>query len=293
MIAHGIYPLVQKPDLVPCSDGAGEVVAVGSGVSLWKVGDRVMGTFVQGWEHGPIVASAHQTALGGSLDGVLTQYVSLPERGLVRVPEHLSYEEASALPCAAVTVWNALFELAPRHQPGASVLLQGSGGVSIAALQFARVAGLRVIATTSKPSKIERLRELGADVVIDTQATPDWAAETLAATAGLGVDHVIDVGGAQTLERSLAAVKYNGTVSMIGVLTGIAPLNPFDILARSVRLQGLLVGSRATFEAMNRAITAHTLRPVIDRVFPFQDASAALAHLGSGAHIGKIVISVS
>lgn len=293
MVVRGAYPGAIPERLIPASDGAGEVIAVGSGVTRWKVGDRVAGTFFQRWNDGPFSAEAASSALGGALHGMLAQEVVLSEDGLVRIPALLSYEEAATLPCAAVTAWQALVTRG-RLQRGQTVLIQGSGGVSVFALQFARALHCRVIATTSKEDKAHRLKELGCAEVINYQATPDWEQAVLDATGGQGVDHVVEVGGPNTLERSLRCVAHGGQVALIGVLAGFtgAP-SPFPLLFKNATLCGIYVGSRADFEAMNAAIATHALHPVIDRVFPLSQARAAYRYMESGAHIGKVVISLA
>jgi len=275
--------------LVPLSDGAGEVVEIGSGVTRWTVGDRVAGCFFQGWIEGPITAAKASTALGGAIDGVLSETVVLHESGLVAVPNHLSFEEASCLPCAALTAWNALFETG-RVGPGTTVLLQGTGGVSIFALQFAKAAGARVILTSSSDEKLERARSMGADHTINYRTEENW---DKAAAAFAEVDLIVEVGGAGTLGRSLRAVRSGGQIVSIGLLTGGASeLTLGFLLTKNITLTGIYVGSRLMFEAMNRAIAQHELHPVVDRTVPFEEAPAALAHLASGAHFGKVVISV-
>jgi len=290
LVAKGLYnPKLPLP-IVPLSDAAGDVVAVGTGVEYVKPGDRVAGIFMQGWLAGALTDAAAKTALGGAIPGVLAESVVLQEDGVVAIPPHLSYEEAATLPCAAVTAWHALFEEG-RPSAGDTVLVQGTGGVSLFALQFARMAGARVIATSSSDEKLARVKELGASDVINYKTTPDWDRAARELTRGMGVDHVIEVGGAGTLSKSLRAVRSSGRISLIGVLSGGAgEIGLFPALMKNVRIQGIYVGSRAMFEAMNRAIAFHQLRPVIDRVFSFEEAPAALRHLESGAHFGKIVI---
>jgi NADPH:quinone reductase-like Zn-dependent oxidoreductase len=278
-----------KPDLVPLSDGAGEVVAVGDGVSRVKVGDRVAGCFMQRWAGGHVDDEAFATAMGGAIDGMLTEYAVLEQGGVVKLPEHLSFEQGATLPCAAVTAWHALVEFGGM-KAGDTVLVQGSGGVSVFALQFARIAGARVIATSSQAAKAERLKALGAEAVIDYKAKPDWEQEVLRLTEGRGVDHVVEVGGAGTLQKSLACVRVGGKIGVIGVLTGPAQIDPTPILRRNIGVQGIYVGHRQMFEAMNRAIARARMEPMIDRVFDFADAPAAYRHLQSQAHFGKIVI---
>ncbi|MEJ7711874.1 MAG: NAD(P)-dependent alcohol dehydrogenase [Pyrinomonadaceae bacterium] len=246
---------------------------------------------MQTWLGGEVTAAHSKSALGGAIDGMLAEYVLLHEDGVVHFPDHLSYEEAACLPCAAVTAWNALITQG-KLGAGETVLVQGTGGVSIFALQFARMAGARVIATSSSDWKLERALQMGAHDGINYRAVTDWDRRARELTEGRGVDHIIEVGGAGTLNKSLGAIRVGGTVSMIGVLTGgSGEVKTSSILAKSVRVQGIYVGSREMFEAMNRAISLHQLKPVIDRVFPFERASEALRHMGSGAHFGKICIS--
>jgi NADPH:quinone reductase-like Zn-dependent oxidoreductase len=280
-----------KPDLVPLSDGAGEVVAVGPGVTRVKAGDRVAGTFMQRWTGGEPDDQAFATAMGGAIDGMLTELALLEEGGVVRLPDHLSFEEGATLPCAAVTAWHALVEVGA-IKAGDTIVVQGSGGVSIFALQFARLMGARVIATSGSAAKAERLKAMGALAVIDYKATPDWAPEVLRLTGGRGADIVVEVGGPGTLPRSFQAARVGGRIPVIGLLTGIGgEVDPMPILRRNLRVQGVYVGHRQMFEAMNRAIAEAKLKPIIDRVFPFADARAAYQHMKAQAHFGKIVIA--
>lgn len=290
MIVKGTYnPKLPLP-LIPFSDGVGEVIGVGEGVTRVKTGDRVAGIFRQKWLSGKVTKAKAQSDLGGNLDGMLAEYVVLHEDGVVHIPEHLTDEEAATLPCAGVTAWNALITTGG-VAAGDTVLVQGTGGVSIFALQFAKLVGARVIATSSSDEKLERVRQLGADEGINYKQTPDWDKQVLELTAGEGVDHVVEVGGAGTLAKSLAAVRHSGHISLIGILTGGGgDINLTPILMKNVRLQGILVGSREMFEAMNRAIAFHKLRPVVDQVFPFHEAREALEYMQSGAHLGKICI---
>jgi NADPH:quinone reductase-like Zn-dependent oxidoreductase len=278
--------------LLPCSDAAGDVVEIGSGVSRVKVGDRVATTVFQRWLHGDIPPTeAYGSVLAGGLDGVLADHVVLHEDGLVHVPEHLSDEEASTLPCAAVTAWHALVAKG-RTRPGDTILVQGTGGVSVFALQFGLMAGARVIATSKNDEKLERARELGAWQTINYVTTPDWAERVLELTAGIGVDHVVEVGGPGTTDQSIKAARRGGTVSLIGVLSGLeARINPHPVALKGLCVQGIIVGSRSMFEDMNRAVGASGLKPVIDRVFPFAQAREALRHLQAARHVGKVVIS--
>jgi NADPH:quinone reductase-like Zn-dependent oxidoreductase len=290
LILKGAYSRNQPAALVPLSDGAGEVLEVGPGVTRFAAGARVAGCFMPAWVDGVVTDAMARSALGGGGVGMLAEQVVLPEDGVVAVPEHLSYEEAATLPCAAVTAWNALIT-GGGLRPGDTVLTMGTGGVSLFALQFARMAGARVIITSSSDEKLERARALGASDGINYKTNPEWEKKVRDLTGGVGVDHVVELGGAGTLPRSLRAVRMAGHVALIGVLTGGGgEFGPMLVLMKAVRLQGVYVGSRAMFEAMNRAIALHQLKPVVDRVFPFAEAQAAYKHLESGAHFGKVVI---
>lgn len=276
--------------LVPLSDGVGEVVSIGEGVARVKVGDRVAANFSQKWLGGEPARSKLGASLGGPLDGMLSEFRALHEDGLVHVPGHLTDEEAATLPCAAVTAWNSLINLGGLRA-GETVLLQGTGGVSIFALQFAKLSGARVIITSSSDEKLERAKALGADFGINYSTTPDWDKQAKQITGGMGVDHIIEVGGAGTFASSLRSIKIGGHIGLIGNLSGNATeVNLVLILMQNLRIQGVLVGSRDTFEAMNRAIALHELRPVIDRVFPFDEARQAFEYMASGSHFGKICI---
>ena len=292
MIVTGTYnPRLRLP-MVPGSDLAGEVAAVGTGVSRFRVGDRVTGTFFPDWIDGAATDPLVRAALGdGRSPGSLAELVVLGEQGLVASPPSLSDEECATLPCAALTAWHALFE-SDTVVPGQTVLTLGTGGVSLFALQFARLAGARVIITSSHAAKLERAKGLGADVGLNYATDPAWDDAVRAATAQVGADHVIELGGAGTLEKSLRAVKRGGTISLIGVLAGLGQVDPMPILMRGVRVQGIYCGSRAMFERMNRAIVQHSLKPVIDRVFPFDQTPQAFEHMARGGHFGKIVIRV-
>ena len=249
--------------------------------------DRLV--WLQRWVGGPIEQDVLASALGGAVDGVLSDYALLDEQGLVAVPDHLSFEEAATLPCAALTAWHALVELGMRA--GDTVLLLGTGGVSIFALQFAVMHGARAIITSSSDEKLARAKEMGAWATVNYRDTPEWDAAVRELTDGRGVDRVVEVGGAGTLQRSIEAVKLGGTVGLIGVLTG-GEINPVAVMRKSVRLQGIYVGSRTMFESMNRAISTHGLKPVIDRTFEFDDARNAYHHMQGAGHFGKIVIKV-
>ncbi len=292
MLAEGRYGTPTPPDLVPLSDGAGEVVAVGAAVRRFKPGDRVASCFFADWDDGELSYAGAGSARGGAIAGVLSQYAVLNEGGAVPVPADYSFEQAAALPCAAVTAWHALVGFG-RIAAGGTVLVQGTGGVSMFALQFARGMGARVICTSSSDAKLERARALGADETINYLRIPEWQDEVRRLTGKAGVDLVVEVGGAGTLPRSMQAARAGGRIAIIGVLTGRAQIDPSAILFRRLSLRGILVGSRAMFEAMNRAIGTLSLRPVIDRGFGFDEVPAALHHLKGGSHFGKIVISAS
>jgi NADPH:quinone reductase-like Zn-dependent oxidoreductase len=291
LVVKGAYNPRMALPRIPCSDGAGEVVAVGPDARRVKVGQRVAGLFMPGWLEGELTDAKGRTALGGSVDGLLSELSVLSEESVVPVPEHLSDEEASTLPCAAVTAWNGLV-VSGHVKPGDSVLVQGTGGVSLFALQFARLAGARVIATSSSEEKLAKVRAMGASDGINYRTTAEWGDPVRQLTGGRGVDHVIEVGGAGTLAQSLRAVRTSGHIALIGVLTGHGQFNPVPILMKGVRVSGIYVGSRDMFEVMNRAISLHQLRPVIDRVFPFASAPDAFRHMESAAHFGKIVVRV-
>jgi NADPH:quinone reductase-like Zn-dependent oxidoreductase len=293
MVAEGTYNPRMKLPAVPLSDGAGEVTAVGNGVTKWKIGDRVMPIFAQRWIDGDISEEKRRTSLGAGAqwDGVLRESGIFHEEGLLEIPEHLSYEEASTIPCAAVTAWHAL-AVSGRLKAGDSVLTLGTGGVSIFALQFAKLFGARAISTTGNEEKETRLRELGADEVINYKAHEDWDTSVIELTNKKGVDHVVEVGGAGTLGRSLNSVRLGGHVALIGALTGPGDFNPVTAFMKAVRLQGIFVGSRTMFEEMLKAINVAKLKPVVDRVFEFDNAREAMEYMKSGAHFGKVVIRI-
>jgi NADPH:quinone reductase-like Zn-dependent oxidoreductase len=275
---------------IPNSDGAGEVLAVGAGVADFAPGDRVAGCFFQNWIDGPCTAEAMASALGGEIDGVLAEEANLKAGGLVKIPDHLSYAEAATLPCAGLTAWRALVDVG-RLKAGDTVLLLGTGGVSIFALQFAGLMGARVIITSSSEEKLARARALGAWQTVNYRATPDWEKLVLEMTEGRGVDLTVEVGGAGTLQRSIAATRIAGTIAFIGVLAG-GEVNPRPIMSKSLTVQGIYVGSRNLFRAMNRAIAASGLRPVIDRSFGFEEAPDAYRAMKAAGHFGKLVIEV-
>jgi NADPH:quinone reductase-like Zn-dependent oxidoreductase len=289
LVLEGSYVLPVKPDVVMGADGAGEVVAVGPGVTRVSVGDRVAATMFPRWIDGPIDWE-YAPQLGGSLDGMMTEFICLSEDALVRIPDHLSYEEGATLPCAAITAWNALTG-ARRLQAGETVLTLGSGGVSLFALQFAKVFGARVIATTSSETKAHRLKALGADDVINYRTTSDWHTAVRELTHGRGVDQVVDVVG-DTLDQSIKSTALGGQINFIGRLSRTGP--PIDantLYSSAATIRVVFAGNRAHFIAMNRAITVNRLTPIIDRVFRFDDAHAAFRYFETGAALGKVVIT--
>lgn len=277
-------------DTVALSDGAGEVIAVGDGVTRFSIGDRVCPTFFQGWIDGPLDPMT-MPALASPADGVLTEYGVFSEQGLVSVPEHLSWEEAATLPCAALTAWNALY-YSGRVRAGQSVLALGTGGVSVFALQFAKMAGAQVVITSSSDEKLEKARALGADHLINYRDNPDWEQAVVELTGG--VDHVVEVGGVGTLAKSMQAVGYEGQVALIGVLAGReGDTNPHVLMLKNAAVRGVFVGSRRMFEDMNRAISVNAIRPVIDKVFGFDEVADAFSHQWHGKHFGKVVIRIA
>ncbi|MGD0956423.1 MAG: NAD(P)-dependent alcohol dehydrogenase [Candidatus Acidiferrales bacterium] len=290
-IVVGKYRYNLDHDTIPCSDGAGEVVAVGAAVTRFKPGDRVLPTFFQVWIDG--APPKNRAALGAPLDGTLAEYLALHEDGWVAAPQSLSFEEAATLTCAGPTAWNALMTVGTRVKPGDTVLCLGTGGVSMFALQFALAAGARVIVTSSSDAKIERGRSLGASDGVNYKTHPDWEKEVLALTGGRGVDCVIENGGLGTLARSFQCVGWGGKVALIGVLAGAqGNANPHDLMFKSASLHGIGVGSRASLEQLIQAIEVNRIKPVIDKVFSFDQATDAFRHQASGNFIGKIVIAI-
>jgi NADPH:quinone reductase-like Zn-dependent oxidoreductase len=276
--------------LIPLSDGVGEVIEVGSGVTRVRVGDRVCPCFHQSWIGGTPDLERLTRTLGGPVDGTMAELMCLPADGVVKVPAHLTDEQAAALPCAALTAWSALVTY-ESLAPGARVLVQGTGGVALFAVQFAKLAGCHVTILSSSDEKLARAKALGADLGINYTTTPEWSKATREATSGRGFDHIVELGGEKTLPQSLRAIRAGGTISMIGVLSGSALSAPLGlVVTRQVRLQGITVGSRDGFEAMMRAIEQHRIVPVVDRVFAFEQLKEALEHLKRGAHFGKICI---
>ncbi len=286
---HGVSGPIPR---IPCSDGAGEVVSVGEGVIGWKPGDRVVVPFMPSWIDGGFSQAHAAKALGGAVDGLLREFAVLPAAALLDIPAHLSFEEAATLPCAAVTAWQALC-VRGQVAAGETVLILGSGGVSVFALQIAKLKGARVLAITSSADKARRLRDLGADAVHDYKADPAWDDWALAQTGGLGVDHVIEIGGPDTLNRSLKATRFGGHIALIGVLTGTSgEVQTVQILRKGIRLDGIYVGSRAMFADVLDAFTESKVKPVIDSVFAFDQAADAFRRIGSGQHFSKILITI-
>jgi NADPH:quinone reductase-like Zn-dependent oxidoreductase len=279
--------------VVPASDGAGVVEAIGHGVTRWRVGDRVAASFYPRWLEGVPTGERTVGSLGGAVDGVLAEAILAHEDALFAIPAHMDFVEAATLPCAALTAWHALFETAPLH-PGDTVLILGTGGVSTWALTLAHAAGLRIIVTSSDDAKLERVRALGADATINYRTHPQWSDEVLRLTAGRGADLVVEIGGEGTLGQSIDATAAGGTVAMVGGVSGGfgGRIEPFALIGGAKRLAGVLVGSRAMAERLVAFVAQRTLRPVVDRVFAFDDAPGAFAHLAAGRHFGKVVVRI-
>ncbi len=293
MVAQGTYPTSGAGPVVPGSDAAGEVIEVGPGVERLRVGDRVATTFFPEWAEGKVSPAKTATTLGAGGTGVLAEELVIHEDGLSAIPAHLSYEEAATLTCAGVTAWNALF-VEGDVKAGDTVLLLGTGGVSVWALQLARAAGVRTIVTSSSDTKLERARALGADVLINYRRTPEWQEEVLRATDGKGVDLVLEVGGQDTLARSIASASMGGKLAVIGGLGGgfQTEIQLMGLLVGGKRMSGIYVGSRAMQEDLSRLVSQRNIKPVVDRVFDVHQARAAYQHLASGQHFGKVVINV-
>ncbi|WZH49447.1 putative alcohol dehydrogenase [Fusarium acuminatum] len=292
-LLKGDYPMATKEGIVPLSDGAGEVIAVGQDVKRVKTGDRVAVACTTDWIGGSFVEEYKQTSVGFNVDGLLSQQAIFPDIALVHIPDYMSYIEAASLPCAAVTAWNCLNKIEPL-QPGQTILIQGTGGVSLFALQFAKIFNARVLAITSSDEKAAKLKELGADAVINYSTHPDWDREVMALTDGKGVDRVLDIAGEKTIVKSAASAKVTGVVVIIGFASGFGGgLPPIDILSRSLTVTGSTIGPRTDFEAMLKAMAQSKVKPVIDQVFSFADYRKAYERLESGKHVGKIVIKIS
>jgi NADPH:quinone reductase-like Zn-dependent oxidoreductase len=287
---RGYGKLTGTLPLIPISDGVGEVIAIGEGVGRVTVGDCVCPLMIQSWISGPPTMERLTSTLGGPLDGVMAQYMVLSEQGIVKASEHLSDEEAAALPCAALTAWSAVVTDG-KVKAGDRVLVQGTGGVSLFALQFAKLLGAHVIVTSSSDEKLQRAVNLGADEGLNYVSTPEWGKEVRHMTGADGVDLIVEVGGQKTLPQSLRAIRAGGTISLIGVLSGLnMDVSLGLIVIRKVRLQGITVGNRDGMETMMRAISQHAIKPVIDRTFAFEELRQALDYLARGVHFGKICI---
>lgn len=293
VVLRGEYPGETKKDVVPLSDGAGEVVAVGDGVRRVEPGDRVTVSCLTAWIGGPNIAEYRSSSVGFTIDGMLAEYAVFYEDALVQIPNYLSYVEAASLPCAAVTAWAGLNKIEPL-QPGHTVLIQGTGGVSLFALQFAKILSARVLAITSSDEKAAKLKELGADAVVNYSTCPEWDREILALTNGKGVDRVLDIAGEKTIVKSGASTKIGGVIVAVGFASGFGGgLPPIDILARTLTVTGSSIGSRLDFEAMLAAMARREVRPVIDQVYPLAEYREAYRRLESGQQVGKIVIQVT
>jgi NADPH:quinone reductase-like Zn-dependent oxidoreductase len=292
LMVQGQYDPRQPLPLIPCSDGVGEVCAAGAGVQRVSVGERVCPIFAQGWICGPPTRERSRSTLGGPLDGTLAEWMVVDAEGVVPVPEHLGDEEAAALPCATLTAWHAVVDHG-ETRAGDVVVIQGTGGVSLAALQFTQLAGARAIVTSSNDDKLARATALGAWQTVNYRSKPEWAREVKRLTGGSGADLVIDVGGAGTLPQSIHAVRPGGRICSIGMVAGRGlELDVTPVFMRQVRIQGVFVGPRESFESMNRAIAQHGMRPAVSRVFPLAEARAAFEHLASAEHFGKICIRI-
>lgn len=290
MVTGNYNPKLKMP-MVPCSDGVGVIESVGQGCSM-KEGVRVSPIFARTWHDGPPFREMLKRTHGGPLDGTLQQYMVVPEADVVQVPDHLSDEAAAALPCAGLTAWSALVERGP-VRPGEKLLILGTGGVSIFALQFGKALGAELIVTSGSDDKLQRARDMGAHHLINYRSSPNWERDVYKLTGGQGVDHIVEVGGVGTLEKSIRSVKPGGSIYLIGVLAGKeAPLDLTPVLMQDIRIQGVVVGSRRAFENMNRAVDVHKMEPVVDRVFSFDESAKAFEYLKSGSHFGKICIKI-
>jgi NADPH:quinone reductase-like Zn-dependent oxidoreductase len=294
MVAGGTYLVSVDDPIIPCSDGAGEVLAVGPGVTRFQAGDRVAASFFPYWHDGPTSPEKIRHALGGDIDGMLAEEVILAEDALVKLPAGMSFVDAATLPCAGVTAWNAMFESSNGIRPGDTVLLLGTGGVSILGLQLARAAGLHAIITSSSDAKLQRARELGAHHTINYRGFPEWQEEVLRATRGVGAHVVLEVGGKGTVNRSVASTAMGGSVAIIGGVSGFGgEVNPATLLASAKRMVGVYVGSRTMLEKVMRFADTCGIQPVVDRVFTFDQAKEAYRYMESGSHFGKVVIAVA
>jgi NADPH:quinone reductase-like Zn-dependent oxidoreductase len=294
MVASGNYLVNVDDPIVPCSDGAGEVLAVGAGVRRVQVGDRVAASFFPYWQDGPTSPDKVRHALGGDIDGMLAEEAVLPEDALVKIPPGMSFVDASTMPCAGVTAWNAIFESSNGIRPGDTVLLLGTGGVSVLGLQLAAAAGLQTIITSSSDEKLQRARELGAHHTINYRTFPEWQEEVMRLTHGVGAHVVLEVGGQGTVNRSVASTAMGGSIAIIGGVSGFGgEVNPATLLASAKRLVGIYVGSRTMLEKVLRFADISGLQPVVDRVFTFAQVREAYRYMESGSHFGKVVIAVA
>ncbi|MGZ5198660.1 MAG: zinc-dependent alcohol dehydrogenase family protein [Telluria sp.] len=294
MVASGNYLVTVDDPIIPCSDGAGEVVEAGHGVTRFKPGDRVIASFFPCWHDGVTGPDKIRHALGGDVDGMLAQEVILDDTALVHIPASMDYVDACTLPCAGVTAWNAIFVSSNHIKPGDTVLLLGTGGVSVLGLQMARAAGLRSIITSSSDEKLRRARALGAHHTINYRSMPEWHEEVLRVTGGVGANVVLEVGGKGTVNRSVSAAAMGGTVAIIGGVSGFGgDVNPATLLAGAKRMVGIFVGSRTMLEDVVRFVVAAGIEPVVDRVFPFHQAQEAYRYMESASHFGKVVVAVS
>lgn len=292
MVIKGLYNPKLRFPLIPLSDGAGIIEAVGKDVTNLKVGDKVCAIFSQTWDYGMDQTKMHKGTLGEPLDGMLSTHITLKAHGVIKVPDYLTVEEAATLPCAAVTAFNAIF-CQSSFNTGDTLLIEGTGGVALFALQFAHALNLKSIVTSSCDDKLSKAKKLGATHTINYQKTPNWQSEVLKLTDGCGVDGVIEVGGANTLNKALGCTKSGGVISVIGILSGIScELNLIPMLMKNIRLQGVFVGSRQVFESMNRVLQHTHIHPVIDKIFAFEDAHEAFSYMESQKHFGKVVIKI-
>ncbi len=292
LVVTGKYNPKFPLPLVPCSDGAGEVVAIGEEVTEFKIGDRVLATFAPNWIAQEATHAEMRNTIGGPLPGTLREFAIFPDTGLVKIPAHLSFEEASTLPCAALTAWSS-FHTFSHLLPGQKVVIQGTGGVSIFALQFAKLAGAVTILTSSSAEKLEKAKGLGADHLINYKEVEAWGTEVRRITNKVGADHVVEVGGAGTLEQSIIACKPFGVIHLIGILAGRSgELNLLPVVMNNIKVQGIVVGGRKAFIQMNQAMEASKMKPVIDKIFPIEETREAIEYFRTGSHFGKIVIKI-
>ncbi len=292
MMIKGHYNPKLKMPIIPLSDGCGVVVETGSKVTDFKVGDKVCPNFMLDYQSGSLNKKWVAQALGGAIDGVLAKTLKFSENGLVKIPDHLTFSEGATLPCAALTAWSSLFHYA-RIKPGDTILTYGSGGVSLFAISFAKMAGAKIIVVSAKEEKYQELKAHGATECLNYKTNSKWDDHVLELTNGNGVDQVIELGGANTLEKSVRVCKLNGTISLIGVLAGIGNFNPISILMKAIKLQGIFVGNKSMFEEMNEAITLHKIKPAIDsKKFKYETVIDAYKYFDQGIHFGKVVINL-